>query len=199
VFRNANSAVYLRANESNRANLERIAAHYAREGIPFDAQRGFDAAAVIRASPRWATAHGLLPADWRELEAAARSAYPAQRERARARIATVYALVGDYEGAAEIDRELLARAPRSLRAARELTWSTLHLGRPDEILAAADRLAALSPEPGTLAHALMRVAREFPELEAQAARSRVARLPLFTEREAGEALASFAAPLVRTD
>lgn len=199
VFRNADSAVYLRADARNHANLERVKANYAREGIPFDPQRGFDGAAVIRASPQWAAAHGLLPADWRELEAAGRSARPAERQTARARIATVYAMLGRYEQAAAIDREILASAPRSLRAARELTWSTLHLGRPEEMLAAADRLAALSPAPGTLAHALVEAARALPALDPDAARALVAQLPLFTEIESQETLAAFMAPPARTD
>ncbi len=190
VFRNVDSAVYLRANERNRANLDRVAAHYAREGMPFDPQRGFDVEAVIRASPPWAAAHGILPADWRELDAAARARTPA----ARARLATVYAVLGGYEAAAAIDRELLRDAPRSLRAARRLTWSLLHLERGEELGAAAEELAAIAPAPGTLAYALALAARELPPLDADAARALVARLPLFTEREAQQALATFAAP-----
>jgi hypothetical protein len=193
VFRNANSAVYLRANDRNRANLARVAAYYERERIPFDAQRGFDAAAVIRASPQWAAAHGILPADWRELDAAARARDPA----ARARIATVYALLGLYEQAAAIDHEILAEAPGSLRVARRLTWSLLHLGGPDELRAAADQLAALSPAPGSLAYAIVEAARMLPAQDAEAARALVATLPMFTEIEAQRALATFTAPPAR--
>jgi hypothetical protein len=199
VFRNVDSAVYLRANERNRANLERVAAYYAREGLPFDSQRGIDVAAVIHASPPWAAAHGILPADWRGLDAAARSTDPSSRAAARARIATVYALLGLYEQAAAIDRELLAQAPHSLRAARRLTWSQLHLGRVEELSAAADRLAAIGPAPGTLARALVEAARVLPSEDAEAARSLVATLPMFTEIEAQRMLAAFTAPPARAN
>jgi hypothetical protein len=197
VFRNVDSAIYLRTNERNRANLERIAAHYAREGVPFDAARGFDALAVIRASPTWAASHGILPADWRALQAAARSDRFEESSPARARIATVYALDGLYEQAAAIDRELLAAAPRSVRAARRLTWSLLHLHRPEETREAARQLAALAPERGTLAYSVALAARTMPDLDPDAARALLARLPLFTESESRATLAAFAAPEAR--
>ena len=51
VFREPQSAVYLRANARNRANLARVEDYYARAEVPFDAAIGFDAAAVIRSAP----------------------------------------------------------------------------------------------------------------------------------------------------
>jgi len=197
VFRCADAAVYLRMNERNRANLERVAAYYAREQIPFDPQRGFDAAAVIGASPSWAAAHGILPADWRELDAAARAPSAAESGAAQGRIATVYALLGLYEQAAAIDRERLRQSPHSLPAARRLVWSLLHRGGGDELAGAADRLAALAPAPGTLAHVLVSVARSLPSQSGESARAVVATLPMFTEPEARRTLAAFAAPPAR--
>jgi hypothetical protein len=197
VFRCIDGAVYLRANERNRANLERVAAYYARENIPFDPQRGFDVAAAIGASPSWAAAHGILPADWRDVDAAARAPTSAESGAAQGRIATVYALLGLYEQAAALDRERVRQSPGSLPAARRLVWSLLHLGGGEELAGAADRLAAIAPAPGTLASALVSVARSRPSLEDAPARALVATLPMFTEIEARRTLAAFAAPPAR--
>ncbi len=70
VFRNVNAAVYLRANERNRANLERVIDYYARRGVPFDAERGLSPAAVIR-DPAWAQRHGMVPVGFGKLAVAA--------------------------------------------------------------------------------------------------------------------------------
>jgi hypothetical protein len=197
VFRCVDGAVYLRQDDRNRANLERVAAYYARERVPFDARRGFDVAAVVRESPSWASAHGILPADWRELDAAARSSTPAESGPAQGRIATIYALLGLYEQAASLDRERLKQSPRALPPARRRVWSLLHLGPSDELARAAERLDAIAPTPGTLASALVEVAHSLPSLDAEAARALVATLPMFTEPEARRTLAAFAAPPAR--
>ncbi|MGH7338496.1 MAG: hypothetical protein ACREI7_13020, partial [Myxococcota bacterium] len=47
VFRNVSSAIYLRSNERNRANLARVARYYEQQGLPFDPRRGFDLALAI--------------------------------------------------------------------------------------------------------------------------------------------------------
>ncbi len=52
IFRNLNGAVYLRRNERNRANLERVEAYYAALGVPFDADVGFDVGRVADAQRR---------------------------------------------------------------------------------------------------------------------------------------------------
>ena len=67
VFRSLRSAVYLRGNERNRGNLDRIAAYYARAGVPFDREVGFDAEGVLREARGWAIRHGLAPRDYARL------------------------------------------------------------------------------------------------------------------------------------
>ena len=199
VFRCIDSAVYLRTNGANRANLDRVAAYYAREGVPFDREHGLDVAAVIHAAPSWAAAHGILPADWRELDAAASDPESPQSGAAQGRIATIYALLGLYEQAAAIDQVRVRESPRSLPAARRLVWSLLHLGPGDELSAAADRLLAVAPEPGTLASVLVWVARSQRAPDVGGKRAMLATLPMFTEIEARRTLAAFAAPPVRRD
>jgi len=169
VFRSIDSAVYLRANDANRANLDRVAAYYAREGVPFDRRHGLDVAAVIHAAPTWAAAHGILPADWRDLDAAA------------------------------IDQVRVRESPHSLPAARRLVWSLLHLGASDELTSAADRLWALAPAPGTLAYVLVWVARSQRAPDVGGKRALVATIPMFTEIEARRTLAAYAAPPARRD
>ena len=51
VSRGPRHAIYLRRNERNAENLERVIAYYEREGVPFDRNRGLDVKAVIDARP----------------------------------------------------------------------------------------------------------------------------------------------------
>jgi hypothetical protein len=124
-------------------NLQRLTEFYHREQVPFDPQRGFDPARVLREAPLWAFEHGLIPAGFEQLEKASLSRDPTRRVNARQRLAALYAMLGLYESAVEIDRRLLRADPRSRVAARRLVWSLLHLRRPAEAQVAALRLAAL--------------------------------------------------------
>jgi hypothetical protein len=171
VFRCVDGAVYLRQDDRNRANLERVAAYYARERVPFDARRGFDVAAVVRESPSWASAHGILPADWRELDAAARSSTPAESGPAQGRIATIYALLGLYEQAASLDRERLKQSPRALPPARRRVWSLLHLGPSDELARAASASTRSRPRRERSRPHWSKWRNSLPSLDAEAARA----------------------------
>jgi hypothetical protein len=197
VFRNLRSAVYLRDDERNRANLRRVAAHYAREGVAFDPERGFDVARVVREAPRWAEEHGLLPRDVADLEAAANARAPRRRRAARERLAALQATLGLYEQSQAIDRELVAASPPSLPAARRLVWSLLQQGRVAEGGAAAQRLAALAAPDDELSRLLVDVARRRPQLSPEDAAAYTALLPLFTEAEIPGLLAGFQPPEAR--
>ena len=71
VFRDMQSAVYLRRNARNAENLERVRSYYDREKISFDSVQGLDVARLIDESPMWAAERGLVPRDFeRRLEAA---------------------------------------------------------------------------------------------------------------------------------
>jgi hypothetical protein len=141
VFRSLASAVYLRRNERNAANLERVRRYYEREGVPFDPQRGFDPAAVIAQSPAWATAHGVIPRDFADLVAAvvAEGEPNAPREEVN-RLANLFATLGLYEEAMEIDRVTLARASGDWSAARRMIWGLLQQGRWSEARRASQTL-----------------------------------------------------------
>jgi hypothetical protein len=60
VFQSADHAIYLRMADRNRDNLARIAAYYAKLGIPFDATNGFDPRVAIRVRPDWARENRLI-------------------------------------------------------------------------------------------------------------------------------------------
>jgi hypothetical protein len=144
IFRNARSGVYLKVDERNRSNRERVSDFYAREGVPFDPTKGFDPERVIRERPRWAVHHGLVPVRFERLEANARAFDPVLRGAALERLASVHALLGLYERGAAIDRRLLRVDPRSVTASRRLVWSLLHQRRGAAALDAAKRLAAIA-------------------------------------------------------
>jgi hypothetical protein len=191
VFRSPRSAVYLRRDPRNAANLERVAAYYRRERVPFDPQRGFDAEAVISGAPRWALEHGLVPVRWRALEATSGLVSDPRRRLARDRVAETWALLGAYERAVAIDRQQLGAEPDADTAARRLVWSLLHLDRFDEALAAAERW--LPPEDGSATLSAL-LASEARRLAAAPAGARaVPGLPLLAHWEAQRALSGLLA------
>jgi hypothetical protein len=197
VFRNLQSAVYLRDDERNLPNLRRVADRYAREGIPFDPERGFQVERALREAPRFAVDHGLVPADFEALELAARSLDPDRRKAARERVAGLLALLGLYERAAALDRDRLREDPGSVSAARGLVWSLLHLRRAAESREAAERLAALAPADDALSRLLVEAARLCAELREEEAAALVARLPLLTRAQARSLLAGLREPEAR--
>jgi hypothetical protein len=189
VFRDPRSAVYLRTNERNRANLARVAEYYAREGVPFDAERGFDPAAAIRAAPEWAVAHGMVPGDLSALEDEAEGTDPARKRSALDRLAALHVALGLYERAIEIDRRLLRANPGANAPTRRLVWSLLRLGRDDEAREAARALRPADAVSAAISAAALRAgATRDPDARA----ALLARLPVFTRAEASRAAAGLA-------
>lgn len=184
VFRNVDSAVYLRLDARNRPNFERVAAWYARERVPFDLERGFEPERVIRGNRLFAVTHGLVPLDFVELTAAARSADPELRRAAAARLASLYASLGLYERAIRLDRTSLAARPADVPPHRRVVWSLLRLGRFEEAREEAEALLAQALPEDRLSLGIAETARDAAaggdsELRA----SRIATLPVLTRAE----------------
>jgi len=190
IFRTPREGVWLRLDARNRPNLERVAAYYAREGVPFDRERGFDPAAVIREAPEWAEAHGLVPRDLAALEAARAGSDPARKLGALERLAEQRAALGLYEEAVAIEREILGANPGAIPPARRLVWSLLRLGRFAEARAEARTLERA----GGLPAAIARTARTAEDADPEARETALARLPVFTRPEARGAVAGLADP-----
>jgi hypothetical protein len=197
IFRNVGSAVHLRRNSRNRENLERIAAYYARVGVPFDSVRGFDPERVIRESRPWAIQNGLVPWDFEGLAAASQGASPAQRAKHQDRLASVYAALGLYDAAVRLDRRTLRFDPAAEPSRRRLVWSLLHLDRADEAVEAAALLADANAQP--LSRELAAAASEYALLQDSVAADRfVARLPLWAWVEARWMTTGLVPPAVRS-
>lgn len=146
VFRDLRSAVYLRDNPENRENLARVEGYYAGENVPFDAQRGFDPAAVVRKNPAWAAAHGLVPQNFMSIVAASESADEILRVRALDRLAGLFAVLDAHEMQLSLDERLIRLRPEQPGALRRLVRSCVALGRPREAQRWATRLAAADSE-----------------------------------------------------
>jgi hypothetical protein len=146
VLRAIDQAVYLRRNERNRANLDRIAAWYAREGVPFDRERGLDVAAVVRERPEWAVARRMLPVDHAALLEALADPDEARRFRGLNRMGLVYALLGVHEEQVEFDGAAARLRPGAKAPLRRLVFGQLRRQRAREALAAAERLIALGAD-----------------------------------------------------
>ena len=157
VFRNLDSAVYLRLNERNRANLERVAAFYERAGVPFSPETGFDALRVAREQRSFAIERGLLPANIEAVAEAAEGRDSELRRAANAQLSSLYAALGAYERAIALARAALRADPVDLPARRHLVWSLLRADRIEEAQAEA---AALRDTQLPLARAIGEAAQE---------------------------------------
>lgn len=201
VFRNVRSSVGLRMGPESDANLSRVAAYYARSGVPFDPRTGFQVERVIREAPQWAFAHGLVPLDWRGLQEAARSLDPAFRRPGQERLASIWLALGVYQRAEAIDRTLAASAPPSPTAARRLVWGLLRQRRYDEAAEMAARLSEIAAEGDALSHHVAETARAAAALwragRREDAAARTAVLPAFDGGEAIRLLAGFREPEAR--
>jgi tetratricopeptide (TPR) repeat protein len=194
VFRDYRSAVYLRANARNRENLERVAAWYAKQGVPFDPEEGLDLHTVIQRSLGWAVRDGVVGYDLAALIEASNSFDAARREVAHAQLARRYAVLGLYEDAIRSDRRLLHSQPDDPGARRRIVWSLLHLGRVQE---ANDAAKDLGDDP--LSGLLRRAAEEARTMDDDALRAMVAKIPILDERELASIALGTLAPEVRRD
>jgi hypothetical protein len=169
VSRSRRHAIYLRANERNRENLRRISEYYAREGVPFDPERGLDVAALIAGRPDWAVAHDMIPPHHARLEAQRNSADPELRYHALAAFGKAYARVGAYEEQIAMDRDAIVLRPSAKPPRRRLVYGLLRLDRPAEALEAAEALERLDPGDrrsaafGKVARRYAEQRRKFPE------------------------------------
>jgi tetratricopeptide (TPR) repeat protein len=157
----------------------------------------FETDRVLREAPRWAVAHGLVPAHFEALVAAAHSLDPNRRPWAQEQLAGIYAALGLYERAEAIDRRLLETDPQSVSAARRLVWSHLHQRRVTESLAAAAELAAVAAPGDTLSRMLIDAAQLHATLPEADAAALVAALPVFTRSQGQQLFAGFREPEAR--
>ncbi|MBK7948525.1 MAG: hypothetical protein IPK00_07210 [Deltaproteobacteria bacterium] len=141
VFRNLRNAVYLRDDARNAKNLDRIVAYYQRAGVPFDRERGFEAERVVRKATPWALEHGLIPFDFEALVEHVREARRAGRVDGQVhRLAVLYATLGLYERAIQLDRFVQKAERADPVSAWRLLWCLLQLGRLDDALELATEL-----------------------------------------------------------
>ncbi len=184
IFRNLNGALYLRSNERNRENLARVAGYYAARSIPFDPATGFSVERVIEAAPRWAIAHGIVPRDFEALRAATVGSESQRRSFARHRLASIYAALGAYERALDIDLPDLSKAPDRVLARRRVVWSLLRLGRFDEAADQAELLLASAQPQDGASHIIAEAALRAASMTDDEERSSLVRtLSLLTDAE----------------
>jgi hypothetical protein len=141
IFVARTHAVYLRRNARNAVNLERVAAFYARRGIPFDRERGFQVERVIAEAPELAAELELVLPDEAELERAIAGGDRAASALAREVLARHAWTVGRFARQVELDLASLAENPQAREPALRLADGLLAQGRPAEALAVLEPLA----------------------------------------------------------
>ncbi len=122
VSRSFRHGIYLRDNARNRDNLDRVAAYYRAEGVPFDRERGLDPSAVIRARPDWAMERSMLPTDYSELRAEAQSRSLDTRLKARNALGLVYLLAGAIDEQIAWDRQTAGEFPLDRGSRQRLVY-----------------------------------------------------------------------------
>ncbi|HEB89817.1 MAG TPA: hypothetical protein ENI85_09630 [Deltaproteobacteria bacterium] len=158
IFRNLDSALHLRKNARNRRNLRRIAAYYARHDVPFDAERGFDPARVLRESPDWARRMGLWSTyldrrlDRQSPPTDDASIRVDKTDRARGagsdRLALGYLALGIYGEAEAENEQFLRQRPGDARALRRRGWLLLRphrIASRQELVRAIRGLSTITP------------------------------------------------------
>ena len=168
VWRSFRAAIYVRDDERNRENLERVRRWYADEGIEFDPARGLEPDRLVRDHVAWAVREMLLVPQHDEHLARLEAPDPALVLAAGRRLSVNYLLAGAYDSALALDRRLYARFPDQPDVMWRLAWTLVRLGRPDEAEAVAQRyLEANQPDPLSLA--MLEMVRNAQALEASLA------------------------------
>jgi len=193
IFRNMQTAIYVRDSEAGRRNLDRAAAYYAAQSVPFDPTTGFDPRTVLGLAPAWAVAHGMAPSDYRRLKRDLDSADPARRRSAREGMASVYALLGLYDEAIALDQRIVAGSRRAIEASRRLVWSLMHAGRIDDLAAAADRLDEIADPRDFISSRIVNAARASATASNEERAAILADLPLFSRPQGQRVAAGFVA------
>ena len=169
----------MRDHPRNQKNLERIAQWYAEQDVPFDPEFGFDVESVIRENRTWAINQGLIPRHFDQMNRAAYGMNRPTRTRTRANLASIYAALGLYDRAIEVDRMILAGDENAIRARRRLAWSLLRTGQYRDAVEVSRPLAE-QPDFDRLSHQIAETAEKVslePDPEVRA--SMVANLPVF--------------------
>ncbi len=192
VFRNLTSAVYLRDNPGNRENLARVARYYRRQGIPFDPERGFEVETVIAAEPEWAMGSGVIPIYFQDLLRRGSSPRSEENLVAANHLAMLFATLGLYEKAIDLDRTELEADPENLTTRRRLAWSLLRSG---EFQRAAEIAAALEGSGDSLAETIFQAARAAEGDDLAPGQIRI--LPLLSPAEASSLVTAVVRPGAR--
>ena len=197
VFRSLRSGVFLRINDRSAANLERIRAFYASEGVPFDPEVGFDTERVIARAPDWAYAHGIIPAGFGSLRGTVRSLRDRRKVGPESHaLADLYAVLGLYRRSLEVDRAILQVAPKDPMALQRRMWTELQLGQLPAALDTARKLESIAVGPegsGSLVEFVESISRA----DAEERDGLTALLPLFGVQRGHAIQAGFLPPAPR--
>lgn len=156
VFRNLDSAIYLRRNARNAENLDRVVGYYLGAGVPFDRGAGFEVRRVLDEAPDWARENGVWTAALR-----ATSGASGDIDSLRRREAGLLAL-GLYEEAIEVNAVLLSLRPGDPVALGRRAWLLMRPSRPfypDRLARVARQLATRNPR-GPVLNGILRLSQE---------------------------------------
>ena len=197
IFRSARSALYLRDAPRNAENLRRVARYYRAQGVPFDAEAGFDAGRVLAEAPGWSRRNGMLPRDFGQATRQQFAADARAARDARERLSAIFGMLGLYDRVARLEARTLALDPLATSSRRRFIWALLRSGRSAEALAEAQKLGDAEGL-DRLTQFVARSAREIAALEDPARRAeRVAMLPVFSRSEANWHAGGYVAPELR--
>ena len=142
--------------------------------------------------------HGLVPINLEQLLGSTHALDVNLHRYALTRLASIYAALGLYDRAIRLDRRLLTIDRSHPSARRRLVWSLLRTGHFDEAANLAKELGQ-GPQSHRLSHRIADTARRAASQERDDVAGAIARLPVFTRREAASLLTGWVPPEVRTE
>lgn len=158
VFASQECSVYLRAAPRNAENFMRIAAAYAKLGIPFSATTGPDMGAAVREQRGWSDKNRVTPPrfdEWLQVQA---NGGAEEQWLAIDSLARGFWRVGAFRQQLPLDRVLIERTPEAPEPRRRLADGLLQIGRAEAALPVVEALVRQDPRYSDV-HALRRVTR----------------------------------------
>jgi hypothetical protein len=189
VFRNLDSALYVRDDERNSRVLERVADYYLDAGVPYDRTLGFRPREALRTAPEWSRKYGI----WTPFLGARTDSRQATRRLGP--IAMVYLALGMYDEAGVANEALLRIDPSNISALRRRAWLLLRPGRVkarEELVAVFRALSRHASPSDSTKESLTMLKSVIDGQSMPAYRTQI--LPVFSRREAHRLLRSMNAP-----
>lgn len=131
VFRSAGHGIWLRTDEKNQSNLDRVQKYYDSRGIRFSPETGLDIGQLIREHTEYAIDIRLIPAEYPAKLELSRSGASDERLNALAWLGDRHRIAGDYAGALAAYGQIMQVNPKIAYVLEQSIRCLVAIGRFD--------------------------------------------------------------------